>query len=267
MKNIYLFRSLVIFFVIMQIACTPFIKINGNLEKVDLSQKPTEQVRKPQFTETFELTSKKGVIEKEIYQLSQKKEFGSIEEVASIAREKKERLLGGYWKIDSIYAALTNIYSIDSKKEVTDEMWKNHINLLKEWKEISPKSITVRVALAESYVNYGWFVRGTGFAYSVSDEAYAFLHEQLDFAERELLDADGLGLNCPRGDIEQCFGLQWQKVGQTINMKSCLKKQLRVSQTMFNFISLNPRHYFQNGEAKKVTGESLSNLFPKNYLI
>jgi hypothetical protein len=78
-------------------------------------------------------------------------------------------------------------------------MWKDRINLLKEWKKLSPNSVTAKVALAESFVNYGWFVRGSGFAYTVSEDASGFLHQQLDLAEQELLDNGELGLKCPRG--------------------------------------------------------------------
>jgi hypothetical protein len=199
MKNLHLFFYLFVFLISTQTACLPFLTVNRSSQKPISLQSLPQPPLKPQFTEVFDLTSKKGVIEKDTYQLLLNKDFDSIEKVTTKAREKKERLLGGYWKIDSVYKALTNIYSTDSKIELTDEMWKNHINLLKEWKNLSPKSTTARVALAESYVNYGWFVRGIGLAYTVSDEAFAILHEQLDIAQQELLDAEELGLKCPRG--------------------------------------------------------------------
>jgi hypothetical protein len=199
MKNRQFFRYFFVFLIFTQTACMPFVKINSDFEKPFAQQKPVEQTHKLRFTEVFDLSSKNGVIENDIYQLLLNKDFDTIEKVTTKAREKKERLLGGYWKIDSIYKALTNICSSASKIEITHEMWKNHINLIKEWKELSPKSITARVALAESYVNYGWFVRGTGYASTVSDDASEFLHQQLDLAERELLDSEELGVKCPRG--------------------------------------------------------------------
>jgi hypothetical protein len=199
MKNLHFFRYLFIFLIIVQTACTPFIKINRDFEKPFAQQKPVEQPNKPRFAENFELNSKFGVIEEEIYRLLLRKDFDRIEKVTTKAREQKERLPGGYWKIDAIYKVLTNIYSTDSKKEITDEMWKDRINLLKQWKETSPNSITARIALAESSANYGWFVRGNGFAGTVSDEAALFLHEQFNIAEHELSEADKLAEKCPRG--------------------------------------------------------------------
>jgi len=63
----------------------------------------------------------------------------------------------------------------------------------------------VRVALAKAYIGYGWFVRGKGYINTVTKENYDLLHERLDLAENELLEAHKLGVKCPRWYREMLY--------------------------------------------------------------
>jgi hypothetical protein len=133
------------------------------------------------------------------------KDFDSIERDANAARKNKQRLSGGYWKLDAIYEGLTTFFSEFKGQEVCDEMWKNRLDLLRLWKEKRPKSITARVALAEGYIGYGWFARGSGYANTVSDEDFRLLGERLEMARNELVDAEQIGPKCPRWYREMLF--------------------------------------------------------------
>jgi hypothetical protein len=197
-KSLFL-CGLALFFI--QTGCVPFAKIRKSLEN-PAAERPT---RKKELADEFNLKSASDVAQQEIYKLLLAKDFDSIEKIANDAREKKERLSGGYWKLDSLYEALTTIYSEYPGQEETDEMWKNRIELLKQWKENSPKSITARIALAKSYIAYGGFARGGGYIDTVSREGYRLLHERLDLAEKELAEAEELGIRCPRWYREMLY--------------------------------------------------------------
>lgn len=195
-KCIYFLPVIVLIFT--QTACIPFIKAIRSSENSQSSQPFSNQTHNKVLAAQFDLKSTSEVVAKDIYQLFMAKDFNAIEKIADEARSKKERLTGGYWKLDSIYIALSDIYAEYPNQEVTDEMWKNRIKMLVQWKEDSPESITARVALAESYIAYGWFARGTGYMNTVSQENRVLLQQRLDAAENELLDAAKLKTKCPR---------------------------------------------------------------------
>lgn len=195
----------IIVLMFLQTACQSFIKVQKSFENRSLSQSPPNQNNKKKLAEEFDLKSASGAARREIYGLLSAKDFDAIEKTANEARKNKERLVGGYWKIDSLYEALTNIYADYPGQEITEEMWKNRIEVLKKWKENMPESITARVALARAYIAYGWFARGSGYMNTVSRENRALLNERLDLAEEELIEAEKLDLKCPRWYVEMLY--------------------------------------------------------------
>lgn len=184
--------------IILQAACMPFLKFKRSSQSSPPAAVSNEQNIKIKPAKEFDMNSASDVFAKEVYGLLSAKDFAAIEKIADEAREKKERLAGGYWKIDSLYKALSDIYAEYKGQAVTDENWKNRIELLKQWKEKSPESITARVALAETYTSYGWFFRGHGYIDKVSREDYVLFHRQVDLAEKELAEARNLNNKCPR---------------------------------------------------------------------
>ena len=147
--------------------------------------------------------SAKDVLEKQFFDHLEAREFAFIEAAADQARKKRERLPGGYWKLDSVYNGLMGMYAEYKGQKIKDEMWKNRIELLKQWKAEMPESITARVALAEARVSYGWFVRGNGYINSVSRADYESFGDQLNLADKELDDAVQLNAKCPRWYLQK----------------------------------------------------------------
>ncbi len=194
-------------------ACVPFFEGRKDFQSPPPSNPPNQIPRKdlPNQTpkkvtaKTFDLHSSFEVATQRIYKLLLANDLNSIEKIANQARDKKERIPGGYWKLDVVYEALTNVYSETKGQEVTDEMWKKRIELLKKWKETLPDSITARVALAEGYINYGWFARGFGYANTISSENAQLLDDRLQMAQKELLEANKLNRKCPRWYREMLF--------------------------------------------------------------
>ena len=202
----YRFLLAVIGLIFLQTACyMPFLKTGRNFQNPAPLPFSVNQNPKPEKAEKMDPTTAKGAVEQEIYQLFMAKDFASIEKIANQARAKKERLTGGYWKIDSVYDALTTLYAEVPGQDTSDEMWQNRIELLKKWKEKAPESITARVALAKAFIDYGWFARGNGLIGSVSAENKELLQERLDLAENELAEARNLKAKCPRWYREALF--------------------------------------------------------------
>lgn len=205
-----LFRSTVLFLLIASIftqaSCIPFLQGLKAGRNARISPPlPANQSRQKDLAREFDGRSPADVIQKEVYDLLAAKDFKAIDIMANDARVKKQRLAGGYWKLDNIYEGITSFYAEYKGQTVSDEMWKNRIELLKQWKENAPGSITARVALGEAYIDYGWFARGTGFTNTVSRDDQALLAERLDLAEKELFEAKPLNVKCPRWYREMLF--------------------------------------------------------------
>ncbi len=155
----------------------------------------SSKIAKPKTGETIRNDRPFAELEREILADLKSENFDAIDQKANKARRDRERFPGGYWKLKIIYEPLTQIYTDET---VTDEMWKAHLERLKRWKEKSPKSITARVALGQSYIGYAWFVRGSGFVGTVKDKDWDVVGERLELARKELDEAKDLPEKCPQ---------------------------------------------------------------------
>jgi hypothetical protein len=122
------------------------------------------------------------------------KNFNGLDSKAHEARTEKSRFSGGVWKLYSFYTSLS---SPMIGEQATDEDWKFHIATLKEWRSAKPESVTARVALAETYINYADHARGQGYANTVSDTGWKLHSERNALAASTLLEAARLKEKCP----------------------------------------------------------------------
>ena len=129
---------------------------------------------------------------KTVYGLLHAGEFRKLDCLADSVRSRKETFPGGMWKIHSVYSGLER-----PPLHATEEDWNTHLELLQRWASTRPESITARVALAESYVNYGEDARGPGFADTVSESGWKLLAERTAKAKQILEEASGLSTKCP----------------------------------------------------------------------
>ena len=98
--------------------------------------------------------------------------FDDLEKLAADLRANKSLFRDGSWKILHFYESFT----LSTKEE--DKTWKAVEKINQEWIDAKPGSITAYVAQANFFVDYAWYVRGSGFASSVSDR------ENFSFAKR-----------------------------------------------------------------------------------
>jgi tetratricopeptide (TPR) repeat protein len=111
------------------------------------------------------------------YEALTHRDFDLIDRAADAARVSKEKVSGGYWKLQKLYVGLETPFTATSDYE-----WKQHLELLKEWVAAKPNSLTAKAALAQSYVQFAWRARGGGFANTVSQENWERFYERLDYA-------------------------------------------------------------------------------------
>ena len=137
-------------------------------------------------------------LQKQAYDLLIAKDFNAIDTLADEARTKKQRIKGGYWTLDQIYDGLTSFFADHPGEKVSDEMWTDRIDLLKQWKQKRAGSITVRVALAGAYIGFGETARGKGYSDPEGQDDPNLLSERLAKAESELNEAKTLHIQCPR---------------------------------------------------------------------
>jgi hypothetical protein len=121
-------------------------------------------------------------------------DYDQLEQIARDDRASRGRTVGGVWRLFDFYDAVT--YPPTHPRE-THVDWKAHIEAVKRWSFVHPESATARVALAGTYLNFGWFARGTEYSDSVSQEGWELLAERVELAKTALLEAASLKDKCP----------------------------------------------------------------------
>jgi len=122
------------------------------------------------------------------------RKYEELEATANKARDGRQRLTGGFWKLNEIYRG---IEFPNFGKNSAESEWQAHFARLQEWKKTIPESITARIALAQAWASYGFEARGEGYINSVSDENLHLFQERVDNARKELDEARPLNKNCP----------------------------------------------------------------------
>jgi hypothetical protein len=151
--------------------------------------------RAPESTNSAHtLRDDEGEYQGEIAGALVEKNFNALEGAAHEARTEKSRFSGGVWKLYSFYTALS---APIVGQQATDEDWKFHIATLKAWGAAKPESVTARVALAETYINFADHARGQGYANTVSDAGWRLHAERNALAASTLLEAAQLQEKCP----------------------------------------------------------------------
>src|SRR5271156_2853983 len=131
-----------------------------------------------------------------ISSLLRRHRFGELDCLANSVRASKETFPGGTWKLHTIYTALDK-----PPLHATQQDWTMHMSLVEQWVATSPHSITARIALAKSYVAYGWYARGDGEGDTVSSSGWRLFKERIAKANQILQQASALHDKCPESYV------------------------------------------------------------------
>jgi hypothetical protein len=119
------------------------------------------------------------------------RDFEHLEELANDYRQSRGTLPDGTWLLSELYNGL------ESGEQEPESAWQARVNLLQQWTNARPQSITARVALANEMVSYAWKARGSGYINSVSTSEYRTFVER---AQRTIMiceEAATLAEHCP----------------------------------------------------------------------
>lgn len=162
--------------------------INSFVEFPRRSERPKYERK---FSETtFDLTTNTGKFSGEVFFKLNAEDFPWLEKTASKARESKEKMNGGFWKIRTFYAGIQPLNN-------TDLEYQKLFEKLNRWKNAYPDSITPRVAISEAWQSYAGEARGGGYADTVTEEGWRLFRERMGKSEKELLEAKKLNELCP----------------------------------------------------------------------
>jgi hypothetical protein len=121
-------------------------------------------------------------------------DFAQLEKIAHQVRTDKRRLSGGIWKLFGFYEGVS---SPPDKDHAGNAEWSAHMDDLKKWVAAYPESATARIALAEGYLSYAWFARGSGYSDTVSDSSWELFGQRVALAKATLIEAAHLKEKCP----------------------------------------------------------------------
>jgi hypothetical protein len=142
-----------------------------------------------------------------VRQLFKQEKFKELDCLADTARGNKERIPGGMWKIHEFYWAVTELPG-----HLTEQDWKEQLRLVQKWAADRPLSITARVVLAKTYINYAWDARGKDTSDSVTESGWKLFGDRLEKAKATLDEASTLSSKCPEWYLvmqDVALGLGW----------------------------------------------------------
>ncbi len=120
-----------------------------------------------------------------VRELLGREDFNQLEEAAKNFRAAKGTAPWGDPHLNFFYAILS------APRKTTNEKpdFEDHRQLLERWQAAKPDSATPRIALAGLYIIHAWDARGSGFAYSVTEEGWRAFNGRIEKAEQLLAEA------------------------------------------------------------------------------
>jgi hypothetical protein len=138
--------------------------------------------------------SKNDQISADSSALLKREKFDQLDELSVAAQTNRERLPGGYWKVDAILEGLSEP---NPGQNASEGEWTTHIDRLEKWKASMPTSVTAHIALAESWVNFGLNARGSGYVNTVSKENWRLFQERAHKGYLELSKSQEISRQWP----------------------------------------------------------------------
>ena len=178
--------------------------------------------------------------------LLQQKNFDELDRIYDDLLASKKISLDGFWYIDHLLDSLCS-----AKNKDADQQWLDQIALLKEWSNKKPESVPAKVALAKTWIDYGWKARGGDVASRVSTASFAMMGERLRKAEKVLNDVSVHSPIWYHVSQKLALGQQWPKAEYEKMFQECRKDFPTYYPAVFShYWRLQPRWYGKAGEAK-----------------
>jgi len=106
--------------------------------------------------------------------------YAALDEMFERLANPKERLTDGRWRLAALAPGLAHHFNVHKK-------WDHMLWQIGEWRRQNPQSTAVDIVEAMIYRDWGWSVRGSGYANTVSEEGWKLFREKMERAEAVLL--------------------------------------------------------------------------------
>lgn len=147
-------------------------------------------------------------LQKLVTELFGRAQFDDLDRLFEDWNNASERMADGRWKLTAFQVAMRNGFS-------SIHAWDTSYQLVRRWREKSPKSRAAALTEALYWYNYAWDARGEGSSNSVTPEGWKLFQERLHKAEAVLLESKPYASSSPlwgRIYIDVGTGLGWSKV-------------------------------------------------------
>lgn len=139
-----------------------------------------------------EATAAKARIRNEAITFLAKRDYRALDALAAQLRASTQTFARGDWPITLFYFDVAEL-----PDSATHSDWEMRMQLLRDWFESDPDSMTARVAMAYGLVGYAWDARGSGWASEVGQDGWRLFHQRLTEARRILIAAESIATKCP----------------------------------------------------------------------
>lgn len=174
-------------------------------------------------------------------------QFDQLEKLTGELRTQKLEFYNGYSQL-SVFDG----YLVGFSSSTEDCKWEEYVEKLKAWSDAYPKSSTPLIALGNTYKNWAWKARGSGWASEVTDQGGRLFKERLYKARENLEAADKLAVKDPElynAMILIAIGQGWPKDKMDAAFQKGVKLEpnyLKLYESKAYF--LLPRWYGKPGE-------------------
>lgn len=135
-------------------------------------------------------------------------QYAELEKMAGDLRRQRPVFKSGHSKLYEFYAALSS--DSGSYENGYGQRLQDRLEQVAAWHKSRP-TMTTRILLAETMLNYAWFERGTGYADTITPQAAVLMNRRSSEAETLLKDAERLQKNS--GAKDPCLYGAWMSVG------------------------------------------------------
>jgi len=187
----------------------------------------------------------------EVHMYLRAEDFNELEKIASLIRNEKRHFSNGNSQLNHFY------YSFGCGFD--QQRFDDNIKLIEKWISKYPASVTPRIALASAIYWQAWNIRGGGYSYTVSPEAWKPFEQHLSKALDVLKQAEKLNVKDP------ALYTMWISVATGLHkmddLETAFKKGITIDPTYYplydeHCFAYLPRWYGKPGQYEQLAREA-----------
>lgn len=113
--------------------------------------------------------------------------FDKLEQDSARFRTEGTVLSDGQPHLAAFYTGVAGCNSHACSLKLSEQEWQRRHDQLVKWKKQYPKSVTAQLAYAGYFLERGWSIRGSGYAHTVTKDAWEQYYEHLNLSKEHLV--------------------------------------------------------------------------------